>query len=195
MSMTPPVDHPVITRLWDEHSAAITKYTEPGRHYHNMDHLNSLVTIIHDMNRTYPDTDLEKMVLAGIYHDAVYIPGGMDNEEKSAEYALRSILDKNTALDVYDIIVALRDNQTYGDRETMIVMDADLSILAGDDEQYRSFSDGIRAEWWHLSDDEYAVERGEVLRRLLSGNIYHLLDREWESRARYNIRWELDSLQ
>lgn len=194
MSIAPPVDHPVITRLWDEHSAAITKHTEPGRHYHNMDRLNSLVTIIHDMNRTHPDTDLENMVLAGIYHDAVYIPGGMDNEEKSAEYALRSILDKSTALGVYDIIVALRDNQTYGDKDTMIVMDADLSILAGDDEQYRSFSDGIRAEWWHLSDDEYAVERGEVLRRLLSGSIYHLLDREWESRARYNIRCELDSL-
>ena len=98
MSITPPVDHPVITRLWDEHSAAIAKYTEPGRHYHNMDHLNSLVTIIHDMNRTYPDTDLEKMVLAGIYHDAVYIPGGMDNEEKSAEYAVRSILDNHQGI-------------------------------------------------------------------------------------------------
>jgi len=62
------------------------KYSEPHRHYHNWNHINDMLV---KLTAYYHKKDILcmplHMLLAVLYHDAIYIPGQNDNEQKSIE--------------------------------------------------------------------------------------------------------------
>ena len=67
------------------YSELVTSYSEKGRHYHNLNHLESLlqqILPIADQLR-----DLDTVLFALYYHDAVYHVLRKDNEERSARLA------------------------------------------------------------------------------------------------------------
>lgn len=63
----------------------IYRWTEPHRHYHNIQHLDDILSLIcRDRNR-YHTRDNICMALAALFHDAVYEPLSKTNEEASAD--------------------------------------------------------------------------------------------------------------
>jgi predicted metal-dependent HD superfamily phosphohydrolase len=78
-----------------------------------------------------------------------------------------------------------------------VLCDADLGILAADPDRYAAYTVGVRREYAHVPDADFATGRATVLRALLAKpTLFHTgLARDlWEARARANVEAELARL-
>jgi predicted metal-dependent HD superfamily phosphohydrolase len=58
----------------------VARYTEPHRRWHGLNHLDMLNNIPED----FPEKEKDALILAILFHDAIYDVTAKDNEEKSA---------------------------------------------------------------------------------------------------------------
>jgi predicted metal-dependent HD superfamily phosphohydrolase len=179
----------------------LARWKEPQRHYHTLDHLEAVLAIIDEHAATA--TDVTAVRLAAWYHDAVYDPRRVDNEEASALLAEATLPDLAIAPDrVHETARLVRLTATHdpmpGDRNGCLLTDADLAILAAPPEAYRAYTLGVRLEYGHVADAAFASGRAGVLGNLLAlPRLFHtpaLRDR-LEEPARNNIGWELTALR
>jgi predicted metal-dependent HD superfamily phosphohydrolase len=76
------------TDLADEAFKDISKhYSEPGRFYHTLAHVKSVLETVETLGSHA--SDLNTVKLAAWLHDVIYDSHASDNEERSAEYAER----------------------------------------------------------------------------------------------------------
>ena len=146
------------------------------------------------------------VVLALYYHDVIYDPTRVDNEQKSAEYAvgaLSSYLRPEQCQDIYAFIMMTANHQVdesidsvkYSD--AAYLLDMDLSILGAPWSTYQQYAQAIRQEYAHVADDNYRDGRTAVLQGLLAHPKLYLTDyyySQLEAQARDNIKRELISL-
>ena len=180
----------------------VARHGEPGRHHHDFDHASGVVDVVLGIHS--PGDDWSAAVLAGWFHDAVHdvrAPSGA-NEGASAvlaQDALSSLGATLTAIGSVCRLICLTASHRPGptDRSGALLCDADLSILGADEQRYAAYVADVRAEYGHLSGDDWRAGRRAVLRSLLDRPaIFHTaagLSR-WESRARTNISAELATL-
>ena len=138
-------------------------------------------------------------------HDAVYDPRALGdaNERDSAEFAagLLSTLgtSEEVAADVARLVGLTAGHATADDdADGALLCDADLAILASDEERYAAYTAAIRREYAHVPDDAFRGGREQVLRALLElPSIYRLepLRAAWEDKARANLTRELAELK
>ena len=84
------------------------------------------------------------------------------------------------------------------DRDGQVLSDADLAVLAADEERYAGYVAGVRAEYAHVADDDFRRGRAAVLRDLLAKPaLFHTAAARdlWEERARANVTRELAGLE
>jgi predicted metal-dependent HD superfamily phosphohydrolase len=169
----------------------LASYTEPHRHYHTIEHLEE---VFHTL-REGGEPCSPALVLAVFFHDAVYDPRRQDNEEVSADYALDSLVSIGLAREAAEGVKRLVEctashRPLDGDRDSILLLDADLAILASTPDRYRRYSDAIRREYDWISDDDYRKGREAVLRRFLERDrIFH--ERGDERAARRNLANEI----
>ncbi len=72
--------------MWDE---VEENYSKSDRHYHNLSHLNSLLSEL----KIYKDkfVNWEVIIFAIAYHDLVYNTLKSNNEQRSAETAIKRL--------------------------------------------------------------------------------------------------------
>ena len=178
----------------------ITRWSEPHRHYHTLNHLATMLRIISD--HAGAATDPGAVRLAVWVHDAVYDPHRVDNEEASALLAEVTLPALNLAPDrVAEVARLVRLTATHdparGDRNGGLITDADLAILAAEPDAYWAYTMAIRREYGHVPEVAFNEGRAAVLRNLLDlPTLFHtptLRDR-WEDAARRNIAAELQTL-
>ncbi len=184
----------------DVMSALLSRYTEPARSYHNLDHLRHVLDVVDDLRAEA--SGIDAVELAAWFHDAVYDVHRRDNEEQSATLACDTLTSCGVALQLAEEVArlvrvtALHDPGP-ADRNGAVLSDADLAILAADPPDYSSYAAKIREEYHHLDEDVFAAGRAAVLRRLLdrpSIFITAQARRRWESTARANMVAELEAL-
>ena len=131
------------------YSELVTSYSEKGRHYHNLNHLESLlqqILPIADQLR-----DLDTVLFALYYHDAVYHVLRKDNEERSARLAQKRLtilnFDSNRIEICKQHILATKTHGLSNDSDTNFFVDADLSILGQDSLTYKRYAEGVRKEY------------------------------------------------
>ena len=147
--------------------------------------------------------DLSVVRLAAWFHDAVYDPRRVDNEEASALLAEAVLPELEIeAARVAEVARLVRLTASHdpapGDRNGGLLSDADLAILAGSPESYRTYTVAVRREYAHVPDAAFAAGRAAVLRNLLDLPwLFHtpVLRDRWEEPARANITWELATLR
>jgi predicted metal-dependent HD superfamily phosphohydrolase len=175
-------------------------YAEPHRHYHDTRHLTEVLAIVDDLAPAAADADLVR--LAAWFHDVVYDPARIDNEDASAAIALEVLGDLGLPVARRDAVARLvRLTATHdpvaGDRDGAVLCDADLAVLGADPARYDEYAEGVRREYAHLSATQFARGRANVLSRLLAR---HPIFRtpaarsRWEARARANLGRELERL-
>jgi predicted metal-dependent HD superfamily phosphohydrolase len=90
-----------------------------------------------------------------------------------------------------------RHEPDQGDSNGIVLADADLAILGSRPDRYRRYARDVRAEYAHVSDDEWRHGRAAVLQSFLDRpRLYHapwMFDSR-ERRARDNLRAELVAL-
>jgi predicted metal-dependent HD superfamily phosphohydrolase len=173
-------------------------YAGPGRGYHDRLHL---AEVLGHVDELLPDDDpaREAVLLAAWFHDAVY-DGGPDDEERSARLAEEELagLPADLAAEVARLVRLTRTHRPADDdRAGMVLSDADLAILAADEDRYTAYVRGVRSEYAHVPDADFAAGRSAVLRDLLAkSTLFHLpaARERWEERARRNVERELAGL-
>lgn len=180
----------------------VERHREAVRRHHVLAHTSGVVDAvlaIHGHGEDWATT-----VLAAWYHDVVYDPTAQAgvNEGASAVVARRALESMGASLsatgEVCRLICLTADHDPGpGDRNGALLCDADLAVLAADEEGYRAYATAVRAEYAHVDDDAWRIGRRAVLRSFLDRpRIFRtIVGRErWESRARINISSELASL-
>jgi predicted metal-dependent HD superfamily phosphohydrolase len=181
----------------------LARWSEPQRHYHTVAHLSAVLDVVESHAHLAPHP--ERVRLAAWMHDAVYDPRALGdaNERDSAEFAeglLATLgVPAETAAEV-----ARRGGLTAGhateadDPDGELLCDADLAILASDDQAYASYTAAIRREYAHVPEEAFRDGRAQVLKALLElPSIYRLdpLRAAWEQKARANLSRELEVLR
>ncbi|MGK2929078.1 MAG: HD domain-containing protein [Acidimicrobiales bacterium] len=180
----------------------VARHEEPGRRHHDFDHASGVVDVVLGLHSAGDDWAVA--VLAGWFHDAVHDPRAESgvNEGASAVVAhdaLAGLGATLTSIGSVCRLVCLTASHAPGptDRSGAVLCDADLSILGADEERYERYTADVRAEYAHVSDDDWRVGRRAVLRSFLDRRtIFHTEAgrARWESQARTNISSELTSL-
>ncbi len=167
----------------------LARWDEPHRRYHDRAHLRRMLNVL---GPAVP-ADLR---LAAWYHDAVYDPRAIDNEERSAALAAAQLpaLGVHPA-EVARLVLLTRDHAPDpADRAGVLLCDADLAILAAPEPEYAAYTAAIRAEYSFVPDPAFRTGRAAVLRRLLALPTLFHTHPSWEPQARANLTHELHTL-
>lgn len=167
----------------------VARWSEPHRHYHNLDHLRACLDEI--------DDPVTRLAVWG--HDAIYDPRSPANEERSA-LLLTHLLHRCTlpAATIQEAARLVRLTKGHavepGDERGMLLADADLNVLTRPWPDYLSYVDAVRREYAHVSEQLWRAGRAAVLRGLLDLPVMFHLHPEREEPARANINRELTQL-
>lgn len=189
-------DQNLIEDLWSEIE---NKYSEKGRHYHNLEHLENMFSELDFVKDKISNFSL--ISFSVFYHDVIYDATSTINEEKSAEFAELRLKKLNVSQDPIEKIsaqiIATKSHQQSEDNDTNYLLDADLSILGKDLETYLDYTKNIRKEYFIYPDLLYKPGRKKVLKHFLElENIFktEIFKKKYEVRAKENILFEIKNL-
>lgn len=180
-------------------------HSQRWRRYHNLAHLESLLHDIEQQSlRSDPPENPWALLLAVLFHDAVYVPGQGGNERASALLmASWGLVDSTEAARL--IALTEKHNPAPGDVDGILLCDADLYPLGVPDLYLRN-ARLVREEsdaYLHslglpaLTETEWRVNRKAWIENVLARDrIYHGEEmEEHEAQARENLTEELTALQ
>lgn len=202
-----------------EFEALLVRLREPHRRYHTATHVMWVCRHVAALAGAHPVDDLDAVMAAALYHDAVYDPRSTSNEAASARLAERVLAgteewDAARRGTVAELIRSTAHGVTGADRPdttdlatraaddpvvaTAILNDADLAVLGAEPSAYETYRRGVRAEYAHVDDKAWRRGRSQVLNGLLGRpSIFatSTMLAEREARARANLTAELAMLR
>jgi predicted metal-dependent HD superfamily phosphohydrolase len=187
----------------DERSLAMNReelvaaYTAPGRHYHNLTHIEDCLGALARVENLSP---LEREILSAAiwWHDVVYDATRSDNEELSAQLAEQHVRH-DLRQEVGRLIRLTKTHDVQpDDRLGAILISIDLSILGAEPARYEAYAAAIRQEFIHVPEGDYRAGRARVLSQF-AGRPVIFPDAAFAARydrpARENLARELASLR
>ena len=178
------------------------KYAGRGRHYHNWQHVESLLAL----SERYASQLSDKQVVdfAIFYHDAVYNVLRKDNERRSAVMAMNRLDLLQVSAKVIGLVyIYIEATQTHRipqgrdyAADLAFFLDFDMSILAADRETYRLYKEQVRKEYSLVPSALYKPGRKRFLQACLdNSSIFHTAEfrSQYEAKARANLQWELET--
>jgi predicted metal-dependent HD superfamily phosphohydrolase len=172
------------------------RYREPHRRYHTLRHIMAVLDAVDELEAASPVADLRPVRLAGWLHDVVYDTGASDNEQQSADWARAVLSGLRVPPDLVEeccaAVLATAEHVAHNAAQELL-LDADLSVLAGDPDAYDEYAAAVRAEYGRVSNCDFRVGRAAVLSRLLARDRLFCTPGAacWEAPARANIAREL----
>ena len=179
----------------------LARYAEQQRHYHDQRHLTEMLDTIDGLSDLADDPDTVR--LAAWFHDAIYDPQADpgENEEVSAQLAELELsaygVDADKVEEIGRLIrLTAKHDCEPDDPNGAVLCDADLRILSLPADRYDEYAVGIRKEYGHIGDRDFARGRITFLQGLAQTSLYATSrgHEKWEHAARENIDRELASL-
>jgi predicted metal-dependent HD superfamily phosphohydrolase len=178
-------------------------YDSPGRAYRAWPHIVACLKEFRQMTFDHP----RAVLLALLFHDAIYVAGRKDNEAKSAELADHTLAElsdvaKSEREEISAMILLTASHHAIGNpsRDAMTMLDIDLSILGAEWPTYEAYAAGVRREFCPavVSDFKFNIGRLKFLRSMQQQTNIFLTD-EMRSRreqtAKENIAREIRQLE
>ncbi|WP_372593654.1 hypothetical protein [Actinotalea sp.] len=188
--------------------ALLDRWSQPDRHFHNLRHLADVLARVDELASETHEPELVR--LAAWYHGAIftsaekasYANRGGEDEQASAVLAREELtalgLPPASVERVVTLVTALTRHQPRPDDfDCAVLCDADLSVLAGDPQRYKTYLSEIRAEYAHLPVEAFVRARIAILRKLDQRPTLFSspLGAAWEEPARQNLGAELQRLE
>ncbi|GAA2743046.1 HD domain-containing protein [Kitasatospora cinereorecta] len=179
----------------------LERWAEPQRRYHTTDHLRAVLDHVDALAGHADDPDAVR--LAAWFHDAVYRPDRSENEERSAQLAVRALREAGLAEErVAEVARLVRLTVTHDpaadDRNGQVLCDADLAVLGGTPPEYARYAAAVREEYGFVPDDAFRAGRAAILRQLLDLPALYRTPAaraRFDAPARANLAAELRSLE
>lgn len=192
-------DGTTFERVWND---IVGRYREPHRRYHNLRHVERMLTHALKLADAVNLNDTSAVVLAAVWHDVIYDPTRHDNEEASAVLAHTHLARLNVSpavrTQVADLIrMTAGHHADPDDLQQAVLADADLAALADIPEDYQAVNDAIRIEYQHVSDVLWQAGRSQFINDFLERPAIFTTDvgrQQFEGQARDNLQQELQSL-
>lgn len=181
-----PIGHAVFDEL-------VVRYSEPHRKYHALQHLTECLA--HFEAASDLAEQPEEVEMALWFHDAVYDTQCHDNEEKSADWARKVLLEHGTAAAaaqrIHDLVMATRHTALPALPDEQLLVDIDLSILGADPDRFAEYEQQIRDEYAFVPAALFRQKRDEILQGFLDRPVIYStahFREALEARARENLR-------
>jgi pantetheine-phosphate adenylyltransferase len=139
-------------------------WNAPHRKYHTESHLRDLLEQIH----VYPGLskkDRDILSLAAIFHDIVYEPDRLENEERSAQFLLEHVSESQRTSEIQHVVQIILDTKDHAGKSDLsaIFCAMDMSIVKAPYTKLREWEEGIRYEYSHLLWEDYKQGRTAFL--------------------------------
>ena len=173
------------------------RHGNAGRAYHDWRHVEEMLALHREVEGMLCDPDA--VLLAILFHDAVYDPGAPDNEERSAELLREqaeghhpaATMERAARMVLATIRHELPEAIDESERADMAhFLDMDLARLGAPPERFADYGRQIRREHPHLAEDEFRAARMAALRRFAEREHIYLSDwgrARFEKQARKNL--------
>ncbi|WP_457030412.1 HD domain-containing protein [Kitasatospora sp. P5_F3] len=179
----------------------LTRWAEPQRRYHSTAHLAAVLDHVDTLAAHAEDPDAVR--LAAWFHDAVYKPDRSENEERSAQLAVRALREAGLAEALVEEVARLvrltvSHHPAPGDRNGEVLCDADLAVLGGAPELYAAYAAAVREEYGFVPEDAFREGRAAILRQLLALPALYRTPaaaERFDAAARRNLAAELTLLE
>jgi len=178
------------------HEQLAAAYAAPGRHYHNLAHIEDSLAALARVENLSP---IEREILSAAiwWHDVVYDATRSDNEELSARLAEQH-LREDLRQEVGRLIRLTKTHGVQaGDRLGAILISIDLSILGAEPARYDAYAAAIRQEFIHVPEADYRAGRAKVLGQFAARPVIFpdaAFAARYDRQARENLARELASL-
>ena len=174
-------------------------YYEQGRFYHNIDHINSMLTEKEEIKSLLIDP--EAVELAIWIHERVYDTHASDNELRSADEGFE-IMKKFGLSEFFckyvHHFVLVTDHKTVPlNTDEKYIADIDLAILGKDTEEFDEYEKNIRKEYSWVPEETYRIERKKVLQYFLKREYIYYTEYfrdKYETKARENLKRSIEVL-
>lgn len=190
-------DNSLKNELWEEIEQ---NYLDKKRHYHTLSHLENLLKELLVVKNEIKNW--ETILFTLFYHDIIYNSLNSDNEEQSAEFAEKRMNQIHVPAQIIanckNQILATKKHLDYSDLDTKYFIDADLSILGQQKEEYKIYQKNVRLEYLYYPSVIFNKGRIQVLRHFLNfENIYktEYFKNKYEEKARENLKKEIENLE
>jgi predicted metal-dependent HD superfamily phosphohydrolase len=181
-------------------SALAVAYAEPTRAYHTAEHVRDCL-VQFDLSRHAAQRP-DEVEAAIWFHDAVYLPGASDNEDRSARLAQTTLADAGAPLEVAHriapLVLATKHLAIPREPDAALLCDIDLSILGRTPEVFDEFERRIRREYAWVPEPVYRGARAEILAGFLRRRSIFQTDffrKRYETQARANLQQVIEELR
>jgi predicted metal-dependent HD superfamily phosphohydrolase len=173
-------------------------YATPDRAYHGLDHVEEVLVEFDRVASLVGWTQPLEVYLAILFHDAIYVPGAHDNEQRSAELARATIPRFLPDADVARVATLIEKTAVHGklgprdvDRDEALFLDCDMAILGAAPARFDDYDAAIAKEYSAIPRELYTRGRRAFLERLLESERIFLSDfmhERLDAAARANLR-------
>jgi pantetheine-phosphate adenylyltransferase len=149
-------------------NTVLSMWNESHRSYHNLNHLNDLISQINENKSKFSEKEYEKLMLSAIFHDIVYDPSSSTNEEDSANFLMECVVDKSNE-DILEVRQMILDTKTHNSTNNLSESfnNYDMNIVERDFEQLLDWEKGISEEFSVYPKEQYKEGRLKFLESLL----------------------------
>jgi predicted metal-dependent HD superfamily phosphohydrolase len=181
------------------HAELVARYAEPGRFYHTSQHLGECFAVF-DTGAHLAERPAE-VVVALWFHDAVYDTRAQDNEEQSARWAERELIDSGATTAVAErvaaLVLATRHAAVPEGADAKLLVDVDLSILGAPEARFAEYERQVRQEYGWVPEEAFRRGRSQVLRSFLERDAIYgtaWFAERLEAKARANLERSIREL-
>lgn len=190
-----------------------TLYTQPHRHYHNLEHINKCLAELENIKNIGLSSNsyfFEGLTEAIWFHDAIYNPFSKFNEEESAALYRNYVKSLYNSITDQELLVSrailstkshhlFRNINISCESELFIgiLLDIDLSSLGKDYDEFCVNGENIRKEFYFVPEETFYKNRIKFFENMLARErIYYtpFFFEKYEISARHNIKMSLKEL-
>lgn len=176
------------------------RYQEEQRHYHTTQHIMEMLRLYDDhfARLTYLSKHQHTALYFAIwYHDAIYVPGKGDNEQRSSDLARRELTERGFDAIIIDAVARLVESTADHNPACMderILSDLDLAILGAAPERYQEYKGQVREEYSFVEEAQFRAGRLQIISEFHARDpIFYYLT-ELEQQAKENLFLEIGTL-
>lgn len=147
----------------------LERYREPHRHFHTIDHVVSILDQI-NLQPNLPSDVRRAMRLAAVFHDIVYNPMAVDNEEQSARLMHRLVTSAGRLAEDLILGTKIVDMHQCSDPNIRLFNEFDRNVLYGTFPELLVYSEKIRREYNRFSYREFVDGHLKAVHALLLGS-------------------------
>lgn len=144
-------------------------WNDPKRRYHNVDHLRQILNDIEKKRNFVLPIHREALIIASFFHDAIYIPGRQNNEDKSIELFMQSFSGEDMFMvkKIGEMIECTKYRKKPNDPLLKIFWEADNAGFLGSYDNFLEVEKKIKKEFSYLPIATYKKNRIKFLNSCL----------------------------